>query len=343
MSTSVQSLLVGSLLAGDAPQAHALDAAFDEVLDAKAGEVAIAAFLTALAMRPLSVDAIVAGARAMRARMLRVDLGPDCIDVCGTGGDGARTLNVSTAVAFVLAGAGIRVAKHGNRAMSSATGAADVLEALGVKHANSPDQHRARLAAAGTSFLFAQNHHPALGPLAPIRRALGFRTVFNLLGPLCNPAGVEAQAVGVAHPALVEPMAQALARLGSRRGLVYASADPCDELTVSAPSTIATVRDGAVALAPHAFDPTRHGWSHAPLTEISGADAAFNARALSAMLDGMGGPYRDTVELNAAMTLLHVCEVAPDLASGRRIAAEAIDSGRARAALDRLVAASEAV
>jgi anthranilate phosphoribosyltransferase len=324
---------------GQDPSVADLESAFGEVLAGDAEAVQVAAFLTLLRGPRLTEEAVAAGARAMRARMIRVDLHSDAIDVCGTGGDGAQTLNISTATTFVLAGCGVKVAKHGNRAMSSKSGAADVLEALGVKLSATHEVHRRSIEEAGTTFLFAQHHHPALAPLAPVRKALGFRTVFNFLGPLCNPASVKRQAVGVASPEMVERIAGAFGRLGSTGGIVYCSSEGVDELTLGGGNVVCRI-GGPVGVS--SIDAASAGLTPSALSAIRGGDALENAKALKNLLEGSQGAYRDTVALNAGAVLHAVTGHASSLRDGVEMALESIDAGRAKASLAKLIEITEA-
>jgi anthranilate phosphoribosyltransferase len=269
----------------------------------------------------------------MRERSVRVehDL-PLVIDVCGTGGDGAGTINISTAAAFVVAGCGVPVAKHGNRAASSACGSADVLEALGVKIDRAPEESARMLREHNIAFLFAQRHHPAMRAVAPIRRELGVRTVFNVLGPLTNPAGASRQVIGVASVRHFELVANALRGLGAVGGAVVHAENGLDEIAGDAPTHVFQFDRNGVRR--WTLDPAKHG-VHAPLETIRGGDAAFNAAALTAILDGEVSPRADLVCLNAALALV-VASEAVDLDDGIARARASIASGRARAALDAL-------
>ena len=329
--------VLARLVAGDHPSADEVAAAFGEVMDGQATPVQIAALATAFRVRGETSADIAAAARAMRARMRRIDLGSGLVDVCGTGGDGASTLNISTAVALVLAGAGVRVAKHGNRAASSKSGGADVLEALGVRlNAEDAAQRRA-LAEAGLVFLFAQAHHPALVHAAPVRRELGFRTIFNLLGPLANPAGATRQLVGVFDAAWLEPMATALADLGCDAAWVVHGAGGLDEISLAGETQVCALENGR--LRRFVVAPGDAGLKEAPVSALRGGDAAENAAALRALVDGARGPYRDAVVLNAAAGLV-VAGAAPDLRAGADMADTAIAAGKAAAALQALIAAT---
>lgn len=308
---------------------------FDALLDGEMDAAGITDFLTALADRGETVDEIVAAARALRARMVPVAAVPGAIDVCGTGGDGSHSLNVSTAVAIVVAACGIPVAKHGNRAASSRAGAADTLEALGLDLDIAEETAGRALAELGICFLFAQRHHPALAPLAPIRRAIGRRTIFNLLGPLVNPAGVKRQLVGVARPEWVMPMAEALRALGAERALVVHGDGGLDEFTVSGQTDAALLHDDEIERI--SISPEQAGLSRHPLEALKGGDAAFNAAALRRLLAGEAGAYRDAVLLNAAAALI-VARAEEDWKQAAQRAAAAIDTGAASALLDRWIA-----
>lgn len=301
-------------------------ATFSDILDGAHDEASLVTFLTAMAERDETSEEIAGAALAMRARMIPVSAPAGAIDVCGTGGDGAHSLNVSTAVAIVVAGAGVPVAKHGNRAASSKAGAADTLEALGLDLDRASDRAEDSLSAIGLCFLFAQKHHPALKPLGPIRKAIGRRTIFNLLGPICNPAGVTRQLIGVARPDYLAVYAGALERLGCDAAMLVSGDEPLDELSIGGPSSI--FRLGAVGHGAARFEPGDAGLSRHPLEAIRGGDAAYNAAALRRLLAGEPGAYRDAVLLNAAAALI-VAGGASDWAQGVETAAEAIDSGAA--------------
>lgn len=298
----------------------------------------VASAVTALRMRGETVAEIAAFARAMREAATTLDHPYDVIDTCGTGGDGAHTFNISTASALVLAGAGVKVAKHGNRAMSSKSGSSDVLAALGVDLTAGLKKQRAALDDAGIAFLFAPAYHGAMRHVGPVRAEVGFRTVFNLLGPLSNPAGAKRQLMGVYDPRLLEPLAEVLGRLGAVRAWTV-HGQGLDELTTTGPSEVAEWRDGQVRR--FTVTPEDAGLKTASIEDLRGGDAEENARALNALLDGATGPYRDVVLMNAAAALV-VADRADDLKSGAALAAAAIDDGRARAALERLAAITSA-
>lgn len=321
--------------AGVILDSEAAAAAFDAILDARVADVEIARFLVDMADRGETVGEVVAAARALRARMLPVDAPPGAIDVCGTGGDARGSLNVSTAVAIVVAACGVPVAKHGSSAASSRSGAADVLGALGLDLDRPPAFIEACLAELGIAFLFAANHHPAMARVARVRRALERRTIFNLLGPLTNPAGVNRQLVGVFSAAWVRPMSDALAALGAERAMVVHSDDGMDELSVGGPSNLSTV--GISPPLATRLDPSTLGIAHHSIDQLVGGAAAHNAAALVRLLDGECGAYRETVQLNTAAALI-VANKADEWHAGLAMAAEAIDSGAARDLLARWIA-----
>ncbi len=315
------------------------EAAFGIVMSGEATPAQIAGMLMAMRVRRETVAELTGAVRAMRARMIEIVAPPDAMDVCGTGGDGAGTLNVSTAVTFVLAGAGVPVAKHGNRALSSQTGGADVLAALGVDLAAPPARLSAILQDAGCVFLFAPTHHAALRHAAGPRVELGTRTIFNLLGPLANPARVRRQLTGTFDAAWARPMAEALRSLGSERAWIV-HGQGLDELTVAGPNSVVAL-DGDQM---HEFvvTPEDAGLPISPVAAIKGGDAAHNAAKLLGLLQGDHGPYRDTVLLNAAAGLI-VAGRTETLRDGVDLAARTIDDGAALAALQRLRHASAAL
>src|SRR5580700_2669649 len=298
----------------------------------------IAAAVTAMRLRGETVGEITACARAMRAQAVMLHHPYDVIDVCGTGGDGLHTLNISTAVGFVAAAAGLKVAKHGTRAISSRSGSSDVLAALGVNIAATADQQRRALDEAGICFMFAPAHHAAMRHVLPIRQELGFRTIFNLLGPLSNPAGAKRQLVGVAASRFVEPIARALGALGAVRAWAVHGAG-MDELTTTGESEVAEWRDGDIRL--FRITPESVGLPRANIDDLRGGEPEANALALRALLRGENGAYRDMVLLNAAAAML-VADKVETLAEGAALAAQVIDDGRAAQVLDRLVAITNA-
>jgi anthranilate phosphoribosyltransferase len=292
-----------------------------------------AAWLTALASKGEEVDEVVGAAGAMRARSLRVL--HDCrivLDVCGTGGDGLHTINISTAVAFVVAACDLPVAKHGNRASSSKCGSADVLEALGVRIDRSPEEARRQLEERGVAFLFAQAYHPAMREVAALRKRLGIRTIFNMLGPLTNPARATHQLIGVSRPGTLEMMALAAVKLGVKAGAVVHASNGLDEVAGDVPTTV--VRFKGNSLEHFTIDPTQYG-VHATLDDIRGGDAEYNARALRAILEGEDSPRADVVALNAAVAL-YITDLAPDLHAALHRTHEVLRNGQALAQLVRL-------
>lgn len=307
------------------------EAVFGRILDGDVSEDEIARFLSDLSDRGERSSEITGAARALRARLLPVDAPDDAIDVCGTGGDGHHTLNVSTAVSLVVAACGVPVAKHGNRAASSKAGAADTLEALGLDMEAAGHTAEKTLAEIGICFLFAKNHHPAMARIQPIRQRLGKRTIFNLMGPLSNPARVRNQLIGIARPAYVPIYARAMASLGTGRSLIVSGDEGLDELSLAGGNEMADVRGDDFAI--RRMDASLAGLGHAPIEAIRGGDAEHNAKALRALLDGLPGAYRDAVVLNAAAALVVAGreEHWPDRAAE---AAEALDSGAAAKLLD---------
>ncbi|QDM39965.1 anthranilate phosphoribosyltransferase [Altererythrobacter sp. TH136] len=311
---------------------------FGALLDGEASQEEIARFLCDLSDRGETADEIAGAARALRARLIPVDAPADAIDVCGTGGDGHHTLNVSTAVSLVVAASGVPVAKHGNRAASSKAGAADTLEMLGLDMEAAGRTAEKSLAELGIGFLFAANHHPAMRRIQPIRQRLGRRTIFNLMGPLCNPAGVKRQLIGIARPAYVPIYAEAKARLGSERTLIVSGDEGLDELSLAGGNEVADVQG-------HDWEMRRArasdaGLPTAPIEAIRGGDAAHNAKALKALLMGAPGPYRDAVLFNAGAALM-IAGQAADYADGAEQAADALDSGRAEELLTRWIAIAQ--
>jgi anthranilate phosphoribosyltransferase len=304
--------------------------AFATVMRGEATPAQTGALLMALRLRGETVDEVAGAVTAMRGAMTAVEAPPHAIDVCGTGGDGAHTLNISTAVAFVVAGAGGTVAKHGNRAITSKSGAADVLAALGVPVDLTPDAAAKALNDTGFAFLFAPNFHPAMRHVGPVRGELGFRTLFNLLGPLANPAGVRRQLIGAPTAEAAEKLANVLAQLGVDRAWVVTGHGGLDEISPSGPSQVFAVEDGAVT--PHTVTPADAGLPTHPIDAIRGGDAAANAEALKDLLLGAPGAYRDTVILNAAAALI-IAGKAATLIDGARLAAQSIDSKAAAAIL----------
>ncbi len=300
---------------------------FGILLDGETSEDEIARFLVDLSDRGETGAEIAGAARALRSRLIPIDAPDNAIDVCGTGGDGHHTLNVSTAVSLVVAATGVPVAKHGNRAASSKSGAADTLEALGLDMEVAGKTAEKTLAELGICFLFAKNHHPAMGRIQPIRQRLGRRTIFNLMGPLSNPAGVRSQLIGIARPAYVPIYAAAKAALGTDRTMIVSGDEGLDELSLAGGNEVADVRGNSFEM--QRVDASFIGAPHAPVEAIRGDDAAHNAAALKALLDGAPGPYRDAVIFNAAASLL-VAGTAENWMDGAEQSAASLDSGKAK-------------
>lgn len=303
---------------------------FGSLLDGDMDDQAIATFLVDLADRGETAIDVAGAVMALRARMRPVAAPAGAIDVCGTGGDGQHSLNVSTAVSLVVAACGVPVAKHGNRAASSKAGGADTLEALGLDLARASERAEETLAEIGIAFLFAQAHHPALARIAPIRKALGRRTIFNLIGPLANPAGVTRQLVGVSHPSLIALYRDAMQLLDAEAALIVSGAEGLDELSIAGTSYMAQI---GLAGLPTEIRPEDAGLPSHPLEDLRGGDAAYNAEALRRLLLGETGAYRDAVLLNSAAALI-VAGQAEDWLEGVEEAAEAIDKGLAKGLLD---------
>jgi len=339
MPASQLKRLMQKVATGASLDQEEMEAALDTMTSGAATPVQMAAFLMALRVRGETVDEITGACRLMRARMLTVEAPPDAVDIVGTGGDGHGTYNVSTCAAIVAAGAGLAVAKHGNRSVSSLSGASDVLAALSVKLDVAPMVISRAIAEAGVGFMWAPMHHPAMKHWAPVRAELGIRTIFNLLGPLSNPAGVKRQVVGVFDARWVEPIAEVLNNLGSVHAWVVHGADGLDELTTTGPTRIAELKDGSVS----AFEltPEDAGLPTATLAQLKGGDAKVNAAAIRDVLRGEPGPFRDVVLMNAAAALI-VGGKAANLVEGVERAARAIDTGAAQRALDKLVAITNA-
>jgi anthranilate phosphoribosyltransferase len=312
---------------------------FTAIMEGSVSQIRMASILTAIAARGPSLEEIVGGARAMRRHMIPVDAPAGAMDLCGTGGDHHGTLNISTAVSFVIAACGVPVAKHGNRAMSSRTGAADVLEALGVVLNLGPQGAERCLGDAGICFLFAQAHHPAMRHVAPVRKELGFRTIFNLLGPLSNPAGVTRQLLGVFDRAWLETLARTLLVLGAEKAWIVHGSDGLDELTLTGPTYVAALEHGRIRQ--FEVTPEQAGLARAPLSDIKGGSAAENADAILALFAGGRGAFRDIVLLNSAAALI-VAGKCDSLRDGAGLAASALDSGAAKQRLERLVELSRA-
>lgn len=311
------------------------EAAFDAIMSGAADPVESAGFLIALKVRGETPAELVGAARALRSRVLKVDAPPEAIDTVGTGGDHSGTFNISTAAALVVAACGVPVAKHGNRAATSKSGAADVLQELGVNLDVTPETVARALKEANIGFLFAQKHHSAFKNVAELRKQLGVRTIFNLIGPLCNPAGAKRQLVGVFARKWMKPMAEALARLGSTRAWVVHGSDGLDEITTTGVTYAVEMKDGA--LREFEINPEDIGVKRAKPEELKGGDAATNAAALRTLLHGRGGAYRDIAVLNSAAALV-IAGKAADLKAGAEMAKNALTNGHAAKTLAALVA-----
>jgi len=314
----------------DPAQAHA---AMLLLLEGGVPDALVAAFLTALRMKGETASELAGFARAMRQRMVPVDAGADVMDIVGTGGDGAGTFNISTIAAMVLAGAGLHVAKHGNRAISGKVGSADVLEALGVRISMTPQEAAEAVREIGLGFLFAPHLHPAMKNVQGVRRELKMRTVFNLLGPLANPASARIQLIGAPSSAFAQVMAEALSELGTDRALVVHGHDGLDEISVCGATDVFMVR--AAGVEKHVWMPEDFGVARATVDALAGGDAAQNARITVDILRGAKGPHRDIVLVNAAAGLMAAGR-ADQPSEAMRIAAESIDSKRALAVLEKL-------
>jgi anthranilate phosphoribosyltransferase len=310
---------------------------FDRMMSGAATPSQIGGLLMALRVRGETVDEITGAVTVMREKMLRVSAPPDAVDVVGTGGDASGSYNISTCAAFIVAGAGVPVAKHGNRALSSRCGAADVLGALGVAIELTPEGVGRCIKDAGIGFMFAPAHHPAMKNVGPTRVELGTRTIFNLLGPLSNPAGVKRQMVGVFSRQWLEPLAEVLRNLGSESAWVVHGSDGLDEITTSGPTYVAALEQGAVRT--FEVTPEDVGLTRVKPEVLRGGDAKANAEALLNVLKGRKGPYRDVALLNAAAGLI-VAGRAKELKAAVALAIKSIDSGEAEGRLDRLIAVS---
>jgi anthranilate phosphoribosyltransferase len=329
--------LIGQVASGATLSREMAYEAFDSMMSGEVTPSQIGALLMGLRVRGETVDEITGAVTAMRAKMLTVEAPDEAIDVVGTGGDASGSFNISTCAAFIVAGAGVPVAKHGNRALSSQSGAADVLSALGVKIDIPPETISACIKVAGIGFMFAPAHHPAMKHVGPTRVELGTRTIFNLLGPLSNPARVTRQMVGVFSRQWVEPLAHVLKNLGSDRAYVVHGSDGLDEITTSGPTAVAALENGTV----RTFEivPEDLGLGRVKPEALRGGTAETNAAALKAVLEGRKSPYRDVAALNAAAALV-VAGKAKTLADGIKLAQHAIDSGEAEGSLGRLIAVS---
>lgn len=331
---------IGKVVDGQTLTYEEAGAAMDQIMSGQATPAQIGAFLTALRVRGETVDEIAGFASAMREHARHVELAPDivAVDTCGTGGDHSGTFNISTTAAFVIAGSGIKVAKHGNRSITSACGSADLLEALGVAIELEPEHVAAVIDEAGIGFMFAPAYHPGFRHAGPVRREIGIRTVFNILGPMVNPAKVKRQLIGVGDPSIATLLASAQDRLDSERVLFVHSSEGFDEFGLGGPSTV-TEYDRARGVRTYAVDAVDLGLGRAPASHVMGGDATRNAEITRSVLEGVPGPYRDTVVLNAGAGI-YAAGQADSIAEGIAIAIESLDSGAAAMAVERLVAAS---
>jgi anthranilate phosphoribosyltransferase len=330
---------VGKVATGASLTRDEAASAFDRMISGEATPSQMGALLMGLRVRGETVDEITGAVTAMRAKMLRVTAPKGAVDVVGTGGDGSGSVNVSTCASFIVAGAGVPVAKHGNRALSSKSGAADVLAALGVKIDITPDDVSRCIKDAGIGFMFAPVHHPAMKNVGPTRVELATRTIFNLLGPLSNPAGVTRQMVGVYSKQWVEPLAQVFKALGAESVWVVHGSDGLDEITLTGPTSVAALESGNIRL----FDitPEDAGLPRATHDELKGGDAEANAKSLRAVLEGKPGAFRNVALINAAATLI-VAGKAKTLKEGVALGTKSLDSGAALQKLQRLIDVSNA-
>jgi len=311
--------------------------AFDRMMSGEATPSQMGALLMALRVRGETVEEITGAVRTMRAKMLTVAAPPQAMDIVGTGGDASGSYNISTCAAFIVAGVGVPIAKHGNRALSSRCGAADVLGALGVRIDLTPDAIAGCIRDAGIGFMFAPNHHPAMKHVGPTRVEIGTRTIFNLLGPLSNPAGVKRQMVGVFSRQWVEPIAHVLRQLGSERAIVVHGSDGLDEITTAGPTSIASLENGTVRT--FELTPEAVGLKPVQAMALRGGSAEENAAALHGVLKGARSPFRDVAVFNAAAALV-VADRAKTFQEGIALAEKSIDSGEAEGRLERLIAVS---
>lgn len=306
----------------------------NEIMDGKTSPVQMSSYLTALSLKGETIGEITGSARGMRDHCIRLLHDREVLEIVGTGGDGANSFNISTTSSLVIASGGVPVAKHGNRAASSRSGAADVLEALGVKITVSPEESARMLEKIGICFLFAQNYHIAMKYVAPIRKELGIRTVFNILGPLSNPAGANMELMGVYEEALVEPLAEVMSNLGVKRGMVVYGMDQLDEISMSAPTKVCEIKDGTYRT--YEIIPEEFGFTRCEKSELAGGKPEENAKITLEILDGKKGPKRDAVVLNSGAAF-YIAGKAETIADGVRMAETLIDSGAARRKLDEFI------
>lgn len=329
---------IAALVEGKSLSSDEAATVMGEIMEGEVTPAQFGAFVTALRLKGETVDEISGLARVMRAKAIPVRVDGLLVDTCGTGGDGSATFNISTAAAFVVAGAGLKVAKHGNRAMSSQCGSADVLEALGVRIELTAEQVRRCLEEVGIGFMFAPSFHPAMKYAGPSRREIGIRTVFNILGPLTNPAGAQAQVLGVADGSLLEKMARVLDSLGSRHAMVVHGEDGLDEISLTGKTLVCELKEGGINH--YTISPEEFGFKCVSVDKLKGGTAQENADRLRSVLNGAQGPERDIVLMNAAAALV-VSGKVDTLQAGIDVAGESIDDGRAMASLNRLVELSQ--
>jgi anthranilate phosphoribosyltransferase len=314
--------------------AETAEAVMHEIMEGKASEIQMAAYLTAMSVKGETIEEITASAAGMRKHCVRVLHDMDVLEIVGTGGDRSNSFNISTTSALVISAAGIPVAKHGNRAASSKSGAADVLESLGVDITIPPEQSLHLLKTINLCFLYAQNYHISMKYVAPVRRELGIRTIFNMLGPLVNPAGANMELLGVYHADHVEPMAKVLCNLGVKRGMVVYGQDGLDEISLSSPTSICELRDGYIKS--FVIEPEQFGFNRCKKEELVGGTPEENARITRDILSGEKGPKRDAVLLNSAAAI-QIARPEIPIEDGIGIAADIIDSGKALAQLERFI------
>ena len=329
---------INTLVSGNSLTTEQAADVMKEIMDGEATPAQFGSFVTALRLKGETVEEIAGMARVMREKSVPVSVSGPLVDTCGTGGDSSKTFNISTTAAFVVAGAGLKVAKHGNRGMSSGCGSADVLDALGVKIELGAPEVEKCLEYVGIGFMFAPVFHPAMKYAAPSRREIGIRTVFNILGPMTNPAGAQSQLLGVFEESLAMKMAQVLCLLGCRHALVVHGEDGLDEITLGGKTTVCELKGEEISR--YYIDPEDFGFSRTGLSSLRGGPPQENADILRRVLRGEKGPYRDIVLVNAAATLV-AGDLAKDLEKGVRLASEAIDSGRAMEKLEGLITLSQ--
>jgi anthranilate phosphoribosyltransferase len=314
------------------------EAVMNEIMEGKASEIQMAAYLAAMSVKGETIDEITASAAGMRKHCIKVLHDMNVLEIVGTGGDHSNSFNISTTSALVISAAGIPVAKHGNRASSSRTGSADVLEALGVNITIPPEHSLSILQTINLCFLYAQNYHISMKYVAPVRRELGIRTIFNILGPLVNPAGANMELLGVYEPELIEPMAKVLCNLGVRSGMVVYGHDGLDEISISSPTTVCELRDGFIKS--YEIEPEQFGLERCKKEDLLGGSPAENAQITRNILSGEKGPKRDAVLINSAAAI-HIAKPELSIKEGIAIAAEAIDSGKANEQLKQFIILSQ--